>query len=107
MATQDRGLDDLTGIGRRHGYLADDSFGEDPSTVRARLPGEREAAEILAEVGIGQDGTDAASEKRQQRLLASKTEAIFDRKDERARLEERGQDAVRVYLRTIDRESVV
>ena len=101
MAKQDRGLDDLTGIGRRHGYLADESFGEDPSTVRERRPDEREAAEILAEVGIGQEDTDSASARRQQRLLASKTEAIFDRKDERARLEERGQDAVRVYLRTM------
>ncbi len=101
MARQNRGTDDLTGIGKRHGYLADDSFGEDQSTVRARRPDEKEAAEILAEVGIGQDQGEAALEKRQARLLASRTEAIFDRKDERTRQEERGQDAVRVYLRTM------
>ena len=101
MAKRDRGLDDLSGIGKRHGYLADDSFGEDQPTVRVRRPDEEEAAEILAEVGIGADEGDAALERRQQKLLASRTEAIFDRKDERARQEERGQDAVRVYLRTM------
>ena len=103
-------FDDLSQVGRRRGYLSDDTF--DGPIDEAPPPDEdddhdTEASRILAEVGVGPHDNEEALERRQKKLLASKTEAIFDRKDEKSRYEERGADAVRVYLRTMGAVSLL
>jgi RNA polymerase primary sigma factor len=107
---RDPDLSELTSLGRRHGYLSDGAFGEpqdDDAVAVLPVRDEQEAAGILAEVGRSPDTDDNRLARRQKRLLASRTEAIFDRKDERARSEERSQDAVRVYLRTMGSVSLL
>ena len=101
-------FEDLSQVGKRRGYLSDKAFdvADDPDTPIGPSENDR-TAEILAEVGVGPEDTDTALERRQQKLLASKTEAIFERRDVAARYDERGADAVRVYLRTMGAVSLL
>ncbi|MCP4873428.1 MAG: RNA polymerase sigma factor RpoD [Proteobacteria bacterium] len=75
----------------------------------ALVPNEekKKTAQILAEVGLGPEDNGNALARRQQKLLASKTEAIFEHRDVSARYDERGADAVRVYLRTMGAVSLL
>ena len=102
-------LEDLSQVGRRRGYLSDDTF--DGPIDELPPPEEEddsdEASLILAEVGVGPQDNEEALARRQKKLLASRTEAIFDRKDEKTRHDERGADAVRVYLRTMGAVSLL
>ena len=98
--------DDLSEVGRRRGYLSDDFDGmEDDGLVPSEE--KKRTAQILAEVGLGPEDDGNAQTRRQQKLLASKTEAIFERRDVSARYDERGADAVRVYLRTMGAVSLL
>jgi len=108
MSEESGGIEDLTGVGRRRGYLAVE-FGDEE--VEAESPADarrKEEKHILAEVGVLEDaGSEKVLRKRQERLLASKTEAIFDRRTEKSKDEPGGHDAVRVYLRTMGAVSLL
>ncbi len=76
--------DDLSEVGRRRGYLSDDFDGmEDDGLVPSEE--KKRTAQILAEVGLGPEDDGNAQTRRQPKLLASKTEAIFERRDVSAR----------------------
>ncbi len=98
--------DDLSEVGKRRGYLSHDF---DDMEDEALVPNEekKKTAQILAEVGLGPEDNGNALARRQQKLLASKTEAIFEHRDVSARYDERGADAVRVYLRTMGAVSLL
>jgi len=99
--------DDLSEVGRRRGYLSDDLDDGAVGDSLEQIEAKKQTAEILAEVGIGTEDGDTGLARRQQKLLASKTEAIFERRDVSARYDERGADAVRVYLRTMGAVSLL
>jgi RNA polymerase primary sigma factor len=93
-----------TGAAFRRGYLSDEDEAA-PAPAPEAIPTTEDLGddedEILHQVGLPSHDVEANLEKQQQRLLASRTEAMFDRGEERQAPEERGHDAVRVYLRTM------
>jgi RNA polymerase primary sigma factor len=99
--------DDLSEVGRRRGYLSQDVFDEHEDGDPVSPEDKKKTAQILAEVGLGPEDNESALARRQKKLLASKTEAIFERRDVNARYDERGADAVRVYLRTMGAVSLL
>ena len=95
-------IEDLSEVGRRRGYLSSEPFAADeevPAKDGDSLVG---LDAILAEVGVTSTDRETTLLRQQQRLLAKKTDAIFDRRpDQQVRDEPGGHDAVRVYLRTM------
>ncbi len=103
----DEGMDDLSEVGRRRGYLSSEGFDVDES-AEAEQRGDLRPKNILQEVGVTAIDSEAALERQRTRLLASRTDAIFDRRPEEKRNDEPGgHDAVRVYLRTMGAVSLL
>ncbi len=101
-------IEDLSEVGRRRGYLSSEPFEADEGAAAKEPEPERDAqGAILAEVGVTTADSETTLRRQQQRLLASKTDAIFDRRQDTVRDEPGGQDAVRVYLRTMGAVSLL
>jgi RNA polymerase primary sigma factor len=103
----DEGIDNLSEVGRRRGYLSSEGYDTDEA-ADAERDDDLKPKKILEEVGASPIDSEAALERQRTRLLASRTDAIFDRlPDERRPDEAGGHDAVRVYLRTMGAVSLL
>ena len=102
----DEGIDDLSEVGRRRGYLSAEGFAQDDGTV-ADSDDDLKPKKILEEVGVSPIDSESALKRQRTRLLASRTDAIFDRRPDERRDEGTGHDAVRVYLRTMGAVSLL
>jgi RNA polymerase primary sigma factor len=102
----DEGNDDLSEVGRRRGYLSAEGFAQE-ETPAVETRDDLKPKRVLQEVGVSAIDNDAALERQRTRLLASKTDAIFDRRPDQRRDEPGGHDAVRVYLRTMGAVSLL
>ena len=102
----DEASDDLSEVGHRRGYLSSEGFEPHDGAV-VEADDDLKPGKILQEVGVSPIDSESALERQRTRLLASRTDAIFDRRPEERRDEGAGHDAVRVYLRTMGAVSLL
>jgi len=99
---------------KTRGYLSVEASSSTESTPpKEEVPAvsSREAADLLAvgslDRAAGAADTEGALRKAQTRLLAKKTEALFDRRERTEEAAERSQDPVRAYLRKMGTVSLL
>jgi len=100
---------------KSRGYLSVESQGTTtdapPAPNKESGVSSREAADLLAvaglEVEVSTTDTEGALRKAQTRILAKKTEALFDRRERQEDDAGRSQDPVRAYLRKMGTVSLL
>ncbi|MBJ94727.1 MAG: RNA polymerase sigma factor RpoD [Rickettsiales bacterium] len=110
-----RDSEDLSGRRKKRGYLSVQSGNteelKEPTPDKDKSVSSREAADLLAVASLENNNpaaeTDDALRKAQTRLLAKKTEALFDRRERAAEDNARSQDPVRTYLRKMGTVSLL